>query len=167
MIPGLPQWLSGKESSCNAGDLGDTSSIPGLERFPGEWNGNPFHYSCLENSMDRGAWRAEVHGVSKNWTQLNYWACTVMNLPKPPVLDPADSLRHSYYPTTYSKTRSPQTRSLLSSILHGTIPQFKEQTYLTVQTDLNVASTIPHGVHTFVWCPFLQHEWDLRIYNKQ
>jgi len=72
MIPGLPRWLSGKESSCNARDLGDTGSIPGLERFPGEQNGNPLHYSCLENSMDRGAWRAEVHGVSKNWTQLNY-----------------------------------------------------------------------------------------------
>ena len=54
MIPRLPQWLSGKESSCNAGDLGDTGSIPGLERSPGEWNGNPFQYSCLENSMDRG-----------------------------------------------------------------------------------------------------------------
>ena len=52
--------------------------------------------------------------------------------------------------TTYSKTRSPQTRSLLSPILHGTIPQFKEQTYLTVQTDLNVVSTVPHGVHAFV-----------------
>ena len=38
----------------------------------GVGNGNPFQYSCLENSMDRGAWRAEVHGVSKNWTQLNY-----------------------------------------------------------------------------------------------
>ena len=56
-------WLSAcKESACDAGDLG---SIPGLERSPGEGNGNPFQYSGLENSMDRGAWWATVHGVAK------------------------------------------------------------------------------------------------------
>ena len=49
---GLPQWLSGKESSCNAGDSG---LIPGSGRYPGEGNGNPLQYSCLGNSMDRGA----------------------------------------------------------------------------------------------------------------
>ena len=52
----------GKESACNAGDTG---SIPGLERSPGEGKGNPFQYSCLVNLMDRGAWRAIVHGVAK------------------------------------------------------------------------------------------------------
>ena len=46
-------------SACNAGDLG---SIPGPGRSPGEGNGNPLQYSCLENPMDRGAWRATVHG---------------------------------------------------------------------------------------------------------
>ena len=51
-----------KESSCNVGDPG---SIPGLGRLPGEGNGNPLQYSCLENPMDRGAWRATVHGVAK------------------------------------------------------------------------------------------------------
>ena len=50
------------ESTCNAGDLG---SIPGLGRFPGEGNGNPLQYSCLENPMDRGAWRPAVHGVAR------------------------------------------------------------------------------------------------------
>ena len=54
-----------KESACNAGNLG---SIPGLRRSPGEGNGNPFQYSCLENPMDRGAWWATVHGVAKSWT---------------------------------------------------------------------------------------------------
>ena len=49
----------------NAGDLG---SIPGSGRSPGEGNGNPLHYSCLENPMDRGAWWDTVHGVSKSWT---------------------------------------------------------------------------------------------------
>ena len=57
-----PWWLRGKESACNAGDLG---SIPGSGRFPGEGNSNPFQYFCLENSTDRGAWRATVYGVPK------------------------------------------------------------------------------------------------------
>ena len=52
----LPRWLSGKESACNAGDSGDAGSIPELERSPGEGNGNPLQYSCLENPMLRGAW---------------------------------------------------------------------------------------------------------------
>ena len=51
-----------KESACNAEDQG---SIPGSERSPGEGNGNPLQYSCLRNSMERGAWRATVHGVTK------------------------------------------------------------------------------------------------------
>ena len=46
----------------------DPSSIPWLGRFPEEGNGYPFQYSCLENSMDRGAWWATVHGVAKSWT---------------------------------------------------------------------------------------------------
>ena len=72
--PGLPhrkQILgdsNGKESACSAGDQG---SIPGLGRSPGEGNGYPFQFSCLENSLDREAWRVIVHGVAKSWTQLN------------------------------------------------------------------------------------------------
>ena len=62
---GLPQWLGGKESACNAGDTGDAGSIPGSRRSLGEGNGNPLQYSCLENSMDIGAWQARVHGVPK------------------------------------------------------------------------------------------------------
>ena len=46
-------------------------SIAGSERSPGEGNGNPLQYSCLENSMDRGAWLATVHGITKSWAQLN------------------------------------------------------------------------------------------------
>ena len=52
----------GKEFSCNVGDPG---SVPGWGRAPGEGNGNPFQYSCLENSMDSGVWWATVHGVGK------------------------------------------------------------------------------------------------------
>ena len=58
----------GKESACNVGNLG---LIPGSERSPGEGNGNPLWYSCLENPMDRGAWRATDHGISKSLTGLS------------------------------------------------------------------------------------------------
>ena len=59
----MRDYSDGKESACNAGDQG---SIPRLGRSAGEENGNPLQYSCLENSMDRGAWRATVHGVAKS-----------------------------------------------------------------------------------------------------
>ena len=54
-------WLNGKESSCNAGDAG---SIPGWGKSPGEGNGNPLQYSCLENPMDRGILWTTVHRVT-------------------------------------------------------------------------------------------------------
>ena len=60
-----------KNASANAGDTGDMSLIPESGRSPGEGNGNPFQYSCLENSMDRGAWWATVHGAAKSQTQLS------------------------------------------------------------------------------------------------
>ena len=56
------------ESACSVGDWG---SIPGLERSPGEGNGNPLKYSCLENFMNGGAWQAAVHGVAKSRTRLS------------------------------------------------------------------------------------------------
>ena len=64
---GFPDGSDGKESACNAGDQ---SSVPGSGRSPGEGNGNPVQYSCLENPMDRGAWWATAHGVAKSPTQL-------------------------------------------------------------------------------------------------
>ena len=65
---GFPGGSEGKASAYIAGDLG---SIPGLGRSPGEGNGYPLQYSGLENSMDRRAWRATVHRVSKNQTRLS------------------------------------------------------------------------------------------------
>ena len=65
---GFPGGSDGKESTCNVGDLG---LIPGLGRSPGEENGYSLQYSGLENSMDRGAWWATVHGVAKSRTQLS------------------------------------------------------------------------------------------------
>ena len=64
----LLRWPSVKESACNAGDPG---SLLGLGRSPGEGNGNPLQYSCLENPMDRGTWWATVHGVAKSQTWLS------------------------------------------------------------------------------------------------
>ena len=73
----LPRWSNGKESTCvhththtvnPPASAGDTGLIPGSERSPGEGNGNPLQYSCLESPMDRGAWRATVLVVAKSWT---------------------------------------------------------------------------------------------------
>ena len=66
-----------KNPLAKAGDLGETGSIPGLWRSPGEGNGNPLKYSCLENSMEKGAWWATVRGVVKSQTWLsNLVRCT-------------------------------------------------------------------------------------------
>ena len=68
IVKGFPGGSDGKESACNAGDLG---WIPGLGKSPGEGNDYPLQYSCQENFMDRGAWWAIVHGVMKRWTELS------------------------------------------------------------------------------------------------
>ena len=65
----------GKESACNAEDL---SSIPGSGRSPGEESGNPLQYSCLENPMDGGAWRATAHRVAKSQTRLSDFTFTLI-----------------------------------------------------------------------------------------
>ena len=67
-IYAFPGGSEVKASACNEGDLG---SIPGLGRSPGEGNGNPLQYSCLENPMDREAWWATVHGLAKSQTRLS------------------------------------------------------------------------------------------------
>ena len=72
---GFPGGSEVKASACNAGDLG---SIPGSGRSPGEGNGNPLQYSCLENPMDGGAWWATVHGVAKSRTRLSDFTFTQM-----------------------------------------------------------------------------------------
>ena len=64
----FPGGSDGKESVCNTGDW---SLIPGSGRSPGEGSGNPLQYSCLENSMNRGAWQGIVHGIGKSQTLLS------------------------------------------------------------------------------------------------
>ena len=66
---GFSGGSDGKESACSVRDLG---SIPGSGRSPGEEHGNALQYSCLENPMDRGAWKATVHGVAKSQTHLSH-----------------------------------------------------------------------------------------------
>ena len=68
LLLGFPGGSDSKESACNVGDLG---SVSGLGRSPEGGRGKPLQYSCLENPMDRGAWRAIVHGVTKSWTRLS------------------------------------------------------------------------------------------------
>ena len=76
-LPGFPGGSDGKDSACNAGDLG---LIPGLGRSPGEGHGNPLQYSCLENPMDGGAWWATVHRVAKSQTRLSDFTFTSLSM---------------------------------------------------------------------------------------
>ena len=68
---GFPSSSAVKNPPTNAGDAEEVGSIPGSGRSPGEGNGNLFQYFCLENPMDRGAWRATVHGATKSQTRLS------------------------------------------------------------------------------------------------
>ena len=74
-----------KNPSASARDVRDVGSSPGSGRFPGEGHGNPLQYSCLENPMDRGAWQATVHRVTKSQTQLkrlSTHACMMLRMVK-------------------------------------------------------------------------------------
>ena len=72
---GFPRGASGREPPANTEDVRDVGSLPGSGQSPGGGHGNTVQYSCLENPMDRGAWRAAVLGVAKRWTRLKH-ACT-------------------------------------------------------------------------------------------
>ena len=67
----FPGGAVAKNLPANAGNARDEGSIPGSGKSPGEGNGNPLQYSCLENPMEGGAWQAPIHGVTKSWTRLN------------------------------------------------------------------------------------------------
>ena len=73
---GFPGGTIVQNLTASAGDARNAGSIPGLRKSPGVGNGNPLQYSCLENSEDRGAWRAAVQGAAKSWTWLSKWVCT-------------------------------------------------------------------------------------------
>ena len=71
-------FTGGSEAKASASNAGDLGWIPGSGKSPGEGNGNPLQYSCLENSIDGGAWWTTVHGVAKSWTQLSDFTFTLM-----------------------------------------------------------------------------------------
>ena len=73
----FPGGSDGKASACNVGDLG---SIPGSGRSPGEGKDNPLQYSCLENPVGGGAWRATVHGVAKSQTRLSSFTLMLLKV---------------------------------------------------------------------------------------
>ena len=79
---GAPRWCSGKVSACWWGRCRRLTFKPWLGKTLWVGNGNPFQYSCLENSVDRGAWQAQVvvHGATKSWTRLSDWAHIVPKL---------------------------------------------------------------------------------------
>ena len=79
MCVSFPDGSAGKESACSAGITGNAGSIPELGRSPGGGHGNSLQHFCLEDPMDRGAWQAAVHGVTKQQTRLKHLsmhACT-------------------------------------------------------------------------------------------
>ena len=86
-MSGLPRWCSGEEPACQCRRRRDVGLIIGLGRSPGAGNGNPLQYSCLGNPMDRGAWQAAVHGVTKGQIQRsNYHSLTYIVAKKPSIL---------------------------------------------------------------------------------
>ena len=97
IFPGGANSSDSKESACSAGDPG---SIPGSGRSPGEGNGNPLQYSCLENSMERIAWRATVHGVEKSWIKLGnfHFISQVVPVVKNPAASGGDTRDASLIP---------------------------------------------------------------------
>ena len=84
-LPGRA-FPGGSEVKASAYNVGDLGSIPASGRCPGEGNGNPLQYSCLENPMDGGAWWATVHGVPKSWTRLSDFTFTNVFLLMLPLL---------------------------------------------------------------------------------
>ena len=100
---GFPGGSVIKNVPANAGAAGNAGSIPGLGRSPGEGTDNLLQYSCLENSMDRGAWWATVHGVTENWTRLSDWALTHYKVTASAELANFESLPLVYIQSGYCK----------------------------------------------------------------
>ena len=98
-----------KNPPVNAGNTRDLGWIPGSERYLEVENGNLFQYSCLENSMDRGAWRIRVHGVAKSWTWLSDWACTHMYMKVGSWIQPSSERALGVHPSSRCIVLGPET----------------------------------------------------------
>ena len=88
---------------CLAYNAGDLGSIPGSGRSSGEGNGNPLQYSCLENPMDRGTWRATAHWVAKSWTRLSNFTFTFSNSSSSEYSEISDNFIQIYIPDKLQK----------------------------------------------------------------
>ena len=123
---GIPGGSDGKESTCHAGDPG---SMPGSRRLPGEGNGHPLQYSCPENPVDRGAWRAAVPGVTKGQTRLSSihfqrpvtsGCCTTKNKGHSSLTrTPCWARATAHTPHTSQSTRTHRTRTLHTTHTHA------------------------------------------------
>ena len=118
----IPGGSDGKVSAYNVGDLG---SIPGSGRSPGKGNGNPLRYSCLENPVDGGSWKATVHGVAKSQTWLNdftftfyhvYISLSLTSLSMALSLEPQDFVVAYMKPQDLASIASPTLTSYCSSL---------------------------------------------------
>ena len=99
-----------KNPPANAGETGNAGSIPGSGRSPGGGQGNPLQFSCLENPMDRGAWRAIVHRVTKSWTRLKQFSmhtCMLSGITSSPL---THTYRDPLWPHTVRVTSSQEGR---------------------------------------------------------
>ena len=130
----FPNGTLVKNLPTSAGDIGDSSLIPGLGRSPGGGNGNPLQYSCLEKSMDRGAWWAATYGVTKSWTWLNMYRHThsvfslgIITYPSNFTLKNASSLKASpgtitFIPTIFTLLFVSKFITILVNLLFNALP---------------------------------------------
>ena len=128
---------------------GDSGSIPWLGRSSGVGNGNPLQYSCLENSMDRGAWWATVHGVAKSRTWLRDWACmhtcsAVYNLLFQPFLSGQFSVIKYIHIVMQTSPVS----------ISRTFSSFQTETLYTLNNSSPFCSNLCHDKHNFTFCPY-------------
>ena len=142
----------GKESTCNERDLG---SVPGLERFPGEGNGNPLQHSCLENPSERGTWESTVHGVAKSWHD---WATNTFILlfshflPFLNILSSYHFIIHSK--AIWNKVRAPLIFLKFTSLKNQEMPYFLLYIIISVYGDLS---------HVYPIYPLVIKEIDLPV----
>ena len=140
---GFPGGSDSKESACSAGDLG---SIPGLRRSPGGGKGYPLQYSGLKSSMDRGAWQATVHGVTKSWTWLSNFHFTSLPL---------------FLWISYDQTPWPSKSSALGAAFPyarppgwGAWPQFQKHSVGNLSYIFQFIDHSPGGYEIWLYCKF-------------
>ena len=144
---GFPHRSVGKESACSAGDPG---SIPGMGRSPGEGNGNPLHYSRLQNPMDRGAWQSTVHGVTRVGHDLATKQPTIFytfnDIFHYPVSDYNSTLANCRKCSRYIKVQ--RGNHLLYHSVQFSSAQFSSVQFSSVQFSCSVMSDSlwPHGL---------------------